>query len=63
MMRSIGFPLCWLGWLLVIDDWFLSWLGYRRLSVHDVLIVFYCLITYTVRYYAHFCMFAVSVLN
>ncbi|EEI80472.1 hypothetical protein HMPREF0175_1328 [Bifidobacterium longum subsp. longum ATCC 55813] len=24
---------------------------------------FYCLITYTVRYYAHFCMFAVSVLN
>lgn len=39
MMRSIGFPLCWLGWLLVIDDWFLSWLGYQRLSVHDVLIV------------------------
>lgn len=39
MMRSIGFPLCWLGWLLVIDDWLLSWLGYRRLSVHDVLIV------------------------
>ena len=24
-----AFPLCWLGWLLVIGDWFLSWLGYR----------------------------------
>ncbi|RHJ25626.1 hypothetical protein DW132_08345 [Bifidobacterium longum] len=24
---------------------------------------FHCLITYTVRYYTHFCMFAASVLN